>query len=148
MKVILLQNVEGLGNQWEVKEVADGYARNFLLPQGLAKPATPADIKEAEKRLLELEAQAETELKEVEGLAAKLDGYEIKIPVKVGAEGQLYAQVSAKQIVSALETEGFKVKEKHIKILEPIKELGEFSVTLEFDHGLEAEIRVIVEASE
>lgn len=148
MKVILLQNVEGLGNQWEVKDVADGYARNFLLPKGLAKPAAPADIEAAEKRLKEMEVRAEADLKEVEGLAAKLDGYELKIPVKVGEEGQLYAQVSVKQIVSALEAEGFQVKEKYVKIAEPIKELGEFPVTLEFDHGLEAEIRVITEAEE
>jgi len=148
MQVILLENVEELGNQWEVKEVADGYARNFLLPKGLAKPATPADIEAAEKRRAEIQARAEAELKGVEELAAKLDGYEVRVSIKVGEEGQLYAQISPKQIVSALEAEGFKVQEKWVKIAEPIKELGEFPVTLEFDHGLEAEIRVIVEAAE
>jgi len=148
MKIILLQNVEGLGKQWEVKEVADGYARNFLFPQSLAKPATTKDIDDAEKKFAEMEARAVADLKGVEELVAKLDGYEIKIPVKVGEEGQLYAQISTKQIASALEAEGFSIQERFIKIAEPIKELGEFLVTLEFDHRLEAEIRVIVEASE
>lgn len=147
MKVILLQDVENFGSQWEVKEVAAGYARNFLFPRKLAKPATEKDVEEAQKRLAEAEAKAEAELKQSEELAAKLDGYEIKVSVKVGKEGQLFAQVSEKQIVSGLETDGFAISEKQIKIPNPIKELGEFPVTIQFDHGLEAEIRVIVEAT-
>lgn len=147
MKVILLQNVENLGNQWEVKEVSAGYARNFLIPKGLAKPAIEKDIKEAERKLAEAQAKAETDLKQTEEFAAKLDGYEVKIRVKVGEEGQLFAQVSGKQIASALEADGFQISHKQIKISTPIKEIGEFPVTLEFDHGLEAEIRVIVEAA-
>jgi large subunit ribosomal protein L9 len=148
MKVILLQNVDDLGKEWEIKNVADGYARNFLIPKGLAKPAGPKDIADAEKRRVEQEARAESDLKQFEGMAAKLDGYEVKIRVKVGEEGQLFSQVSVKQIVDALEQEGFNVTEKQIKTPDPIKELGEFLVTLEFDHGLESEIRVIVEAEE
>lgn len=148
MKIILLQDVENLGNKWQVKEVADGFARNFLLPNNLAKPATLKDIEEAERLLEQVEAKAEKDLKQNEELAAKLDGYEIKVPVKVGEEGQLFAQVSVKQIAAALLAEGFTIFEKQIKIAEPIKELGEFPVILEFDHGLEAEIRVIVEAAE
>lgn len=128
--------------------MADGYAKNFLIPQGLVKPATPKDIEEAEQRRALIETKAEADLKETEELVAKLDGYEIKILVKTGEEGQLFAQVSVKQISEALVLEGFNVSAKQIKIQEPIKELGEFPVNLEFDHGLEAEIRVIVEAAE
>jgi large subunit ribosomal protein L9 len=146
MKVILLQDVETLGKKWEVKEVADGYARNFLIPKALVKPATASEVAEAERKLAEAEARAKGELETVEKLASKLDGYELKIRVSVGEEGQLFAQVSPKQIAEALLAEGFKISVKQIKIKEPIKDLGEFAVTLEFDHGLEAEIRVIVEA--
>lgn len=148
MKVILLQDVENLGKKWELKEVADGYARNFLIPQKLVKPATPAESEEAERLRAQEEARAQKELEKVEGFVSKLDGYELKIRASVGDEGQLYASINSKKISSALEEEGFSVSEKQIKLAESIKELGEFLVTIEFDHGLEAEIRVVVEASE
>jgi len=146
MKVILLEDVENLGKKWDVKEVADGYARNLLIPKKLVKPATENEIAQAEKMQAAAEAKAQSELESVEKLASKLDGYELKISVSVGEEGQLYAQVSSAQISSALKADGFNLSEKYIKIKEPIKELGEFPVTLEFDQGLEVEIQVIVEA--
>ena len=148
MKVILLEDVENLGKKWDIKEVADGYARNLLIPKKLVKPATEKEIEEAERMQAAAETKAQKELESVEKLASKLDGYELKLSVSVGEEDQLYAQVSSVQISSALEEEGFKVPVKYIKIKEPIKELGEFPVTIEFDHGLEVEIQVIVEASE
>ena len=148
MKVILLEDVENLGKKWDIKEVADGYARNLLIPKKLVKPATEKEVEEAEKMQAAVEAKAQKELESVEKLASKLDGYELKISVSVGDEGQLYSQVSVTQVSSALAEAGFKVSSKYIKIKEPIKELGEFPVTIEFDHGLEVEIQVIVEAAE
>ena len=148
MKVILLEDVENLGRKWDIKEVADGYARNLLIPKKLVKPATEKEVEEAEKMQAAAEAKAQKELESVEKLASKLDGYELKISVSVGDEGQLYSQVSVTQVSSALAEAGFKVSSKYIKIKEPIKELGEFPVTIEFDHGLEVEIQVIVEAAE
>lgn len=146
MKVILLQNVENLGKKWEVKEVPDGYARNFLLPQNFVKPATPKEVEEAERLRAQEETHAQKELEKVEEVASKLDGYELKMSVAVGDEGQLYAAISPQKISEALEAEGFSISPKQIKISEPMKELGEFLVAIELDHGLEAEIRVIVEA--
>ena len=146
MKVILQQDVENLGKKWEVKEVADGYARNFLIPHDLVKPATAKEVKDAERLHADAELRAQQELESVESQASRLDGYELKIRVQVGEEGQLYSAINAQKISLALEAEGFKVSSKQVKISEPIKDLGEFPVTLEFDHGLEAEIRVIVEA--
>lgn len=148
MKVILLEDVENLGRKWDIKEVADGYARNLLIPKKLVKPATEKEVEEAEKMQAAAEAKAQKELESVEKLASKLDGYELKISVSVGDEGQLYSQVSVTQVSSALAEAGFKVSSKYIKIKEPIKELGEFPVTIEFDHGLEVEIQMIVEAAE
>ena len=148
MKVILLEDVENLGKKWDIKEVADGYARNLLIPKKLVKPATEKEVEEAEKMQAAAEAKAQKELESVEKLASKLDGYELKISVSVGDEGQLYSQVSVTQVSSALAEAGFKVSSKYIKIKEPIKELGEFPVTIEFDHGLEVEIQMIVEAAE
>ena len=146
MKVILLQDVENLGKKWEVKDVSDGYAKNFLLPQGFVKPATTREVEEAERLRVEEEARAQTDLEGVEELASKLDGYEVKIVAPVGDEGQLYAAISPQKISSVLEAEGFKISHKQIKISEPIKELGEFAVAVEFDHGLEVEIQVTVES--
>ena len=95
MKVILLQDVENLGKKWEVKDVSDGYAKNFLLPQGFVKPATRHEVEEAERLRAEEEARAQKELTAVEKIASQLDGYEVKITAPVGDEGQLYAAISS-----------------------------------------------------
>lgn len=147
MRIILLENVEDLGKKWEVKEVADGYARNFLIPKGFAKPATESEIEEAERRRAEEEERAKKELEAIEDIVSKLDGYELKVPMTVGEEGQLYEGVNEQKISMRLKEEGFDVSPKQIQLKEVIKEPGEFPVTLELDHGLEAEIRVIVEAA-
>lgn len=148
MKVILLKDIENVGKKWEVKEVRDGYARNYLFPNNMAKPATSNSlVEEAELLRLKEEARAQKALEKVEALASSLDGYELKIPMTVAEDGTLYAAVNARQIASSLKEAGFNVPQKHIKLESPIKELGEFPVTLEFDHGLESEIRVIVEAA-
>lgn len=141
-----MQDVENLGKKWDIKKVANGYARNFLIPQNLVKPATKGEVEQAERLKAEAEARAKKELESVEALVAKLDGYELKVAVPVGEEGQLYESVSSSKISSALEAVGFKISPKRLKIKDPIKELGEFPITIEFDHGLEAEVRVIVEA--
>lgn len=146
MRIILLQNVEDLGKKWEVKEVADGYARNFLIPKGFAKPATESEVAEAERRGAEEEQRAKKELEGIQGIASKLDGYELKIRMTVGEEGQLYEGVNAQKLSERLKEEGFLVDQKHIRLQAPIKELGESGVVVELDHGLEAEIRVIIEA--
>lgn len=146
MRVILLENVENLGKKWEVKEVADGFARNFLIPKGFAKPATTKEIEQTERRRQEEEERAKKELEKVETLVSRLDGYELKAKVAVGEDGQLYASINTQKISALLGEQGFEVAPKQIRLENPIKELGEFPVILEFDHGLEAEIRVIVEA--
>lgn len=144
MRVILLQDIENLGKKYEIKEVADGYAKNFLIPKKLAKPATKEALKWVEKQK-EMEAQkAEEELKKIQEIASKIDGLEITIPVKVGSEGQLFESVTAQKIVEKLKEFGFEIKKKQIELKKPIKELGEFPVKIHFDHNLEAEIVVIV----
>ncbi len=144
MRVILLQDIENLGKKYEIKEVADGYAKNFLIPKKLAKPATKEALKWVEKQK-EMEAQkAEEELKKIQEIASKIDGLEITIPVKVGSEGQLFESVTAQKIVEKLKEFGFEIKKKQIELKKPIKELGEFPVKIHFEHNLEAEIVVIV----
>ena len=144
MKVILLKDVENVGKQFEIKEVADGHARNLLIPQGLVKPATKEAVACIETQREILTKKAEEELKGVQELASKLDDFELQIPVKVGDEGQLFEQINSQKIADRLKEVGLEVKKSQVRLEEPIKEIGEFPVKLTFDHNLEAEIKVIV----
>lgn len=144
MKIILLQDVENLGKKYEIKHVADGYARNFLIPKNLVKIATEENLKWLEVQK-EIEGKlAEEELKKVQGIASAIDGQEVAIPVKVGPEGQLFESISIQKISEKLKEIGFDIKKDQINLTEPIKDLGEFPVKIKFEHNLEAEIRVII----
>jgi len=148
MKVILLQDVENLGKKYDVKDVNDGFARNFLIPNNLVKVAAKDSLKWLECQKVNMEKNAEQELKQAQELASKLDGCEVIIDVTVGEEGQLFSAVSAQKIVDKLEELGFKIKKSQIELAEPIKEQGEYPLKLKLDHNLEAEIKVIVSAKE
>jgi large subunit ribosomal protein L9 len=144
MRVILLQNVEKVGKKYEVKEVKNGYARNFLIPKGLAKPATKKALKWLEVQK-EIEAKkSEEELKKIQDFVSKVDGLELVFPVKVGEKGELFESINNQKISEKLKAMGFEIKKTQIDLKEPIKELGEFPVKIHFEHNLEAEVRVIV----
>jgi len=144
MKVILLQDIENLGKKYEVKEVKPGYARNFLIPKGLVKPATKEVLEWLEKQK-EIEAQkAEQELKRIQEVASLIDGQEVIIPVKVGEEKQLFESITTQKISENLKKAGFDIKKSQIDLAEPIEELGEFPIKIKLEHNLEAEIRVII----
>ena len=144
MKVLLLQDVENLGKKFELKEVADGHARNFLIPQGLAKKATPEVLAWLETQTEILTQRAETELKKAQGLASSLDELEVSIRVKVGEEGQLFESITPQKIADRLKEMGFPVKKNQIQLADPLKEPGEFPVKVLLEHNLEVEIRVII----
>lgn len=145
MKVILLQDIETLGKKWDVRDVKVGYAKNFLISRGLVKIATAKNMKDLEEKR-ELEAQrAEEELKLAQNQASLVDGIEVTIPVKVGEQQEVYGSVTNQIIAEKLHEMGFKnIKKKQIALEKPIKELGEFPVAVNFEHNLEAEIKVIV----
>jgi large subunit ribosomal protein L9 len=144
MKVILLKNVPTLGKKNEIKEVAEGYANNFLFKKKLAISATEDNIVKLENQLKIEEEKAEENLKEVESMVAKLDGREVMVPVKVGKEGQVYESVTKQKIADQLKAQGFEIEKNQVEIEGSIKELGEFNVRIVFEHNLEAEIRLIV----
>ncbi len=144
MRVILLQDVENLGKKFEIKEVKDGYARNFLLPQNLAKKADKKSLKWLEKQKEIERKKAEEELKKVQELASQIDGIEVVVPVKIGEEGQLFEQITGQKISEKLAEMGFEIKKERIDLAEPLKELGEFPLKVKFEHNLESEIRVII----
>ncbi|MBL7156447.1 MAG: 50S ribosomal protein L9 [Candidatus Pacebacteria bacterium] len=144
MKVILLQNIENLGEKDQIKEVADGYAKNFLFPKKLAKLVDKNELKELEIRK-ELESKnAEQELKQVQDVVSKIDGFEISIFMKIGKDDKIFGSVTAGKIVEKLKDKGFNIKKTQIELQNPIKEIGEWPVKISFAHGLEAEIRVII----
>jgi len=142
MKVIFLKDVEKVGKKFEVKEVKDGYARNFLLPNGLAKPATKEVLEWLEIQKEIQERKAEQDLKKAQELASTLDGLELTISVKVGESDQLFESVTAQKISEKLKEMGFDIKKGQVELQEPIKEIGEFPVKIKLEHNLEVEIRV------
>ena len=147
MKVILLQDVGGLGKKYEIKDVKDGYARNFLLPKNLVKPATRQALKWLETQKEIIQKAVEEDLKKVQELASKVDGLELNIAVKVGDGGQLFESINNQKIVEKLKEMGFEIKKSQINLENSIKELGEFPVKINLEHNLEAEIKVIVTPS-
>ena len=144
MKIILLQDVNDLGKKYDVKEVKNGYARNFLLPQKLAQAATKKALKWLEDQKEIIVKEAEEDLKRAQELASKLDGAEVAINVRIGEEGQLFESINSQKIAEKLKEMGFEVKKSQIKLEEPIKELGEFPIKISLDHNLEAEISLII----
>ncbi|MBU1292257.1 50S ribosomal protein L9 [Patescibacteria group bacterium] len=144
MKIILLKDVEKLGKKGEIKEVADGYARNFLIPNKKAILATKNEIIKLEEQKEIKAQQAEQELSKYQQIATQLDGLELEILAKVGEEEKLFGTVTANQIVEKLKEQGIEVQKNQIKLKDPIKELGEYEINIEFPHNLEANIKVIV----
>ena len=144
MKIIFLQDVEKTGKKYEIKDVAAGYARNFLIPKGFAKLADEKVIKWAEMQK-EISAQkTEKELEETQKIASSVERLELVIPVKIGKEGQLFESINAQKIVEKLKEAGFDVKKNQIILDKPIEEVGEFPIKIKFEHNLEAEISIIV----
>lgn len=148
MKVILLENIKNLGQKYEIKNVKDGYARNFLIPKGLAIPATKEKIEWALKQQEIYAKKAEEKLKEVQKVAEQLDGQEVIFNVKIGEKGQLFEAINNTKIAQKLKEMGFEVKKSQILLEEPIKEVGEFQVKIALEEGLEPEITVVVNAEE
>lgn len=144
MRVILLKEVENLGKKYEVKEVKDGYARNFLIPKNLVKPATKENIRWLENQKTIEEKKAEEELKKIQETVTRIDGLELTIPVKVTEEGKVFGSVNVLKIVDKLQEAGFNIKKTQVELGSSIKELGEWPVKISFPHGLEAEITVMV----
>ena len=144
MRVILLEDVERLGKKHDVKEVKDGYARNFLIAKGLAKPATKKALEWLELQKDIETKKAEEELKKAQEIASAIEGQEVIIPVKIGEEDQFFESITAQKISEKLKELGFDIKKGQITLAEPIRGLGEFPIKIKFEHNLEAEIKIII----
>ena len=144
MRVILLKDVDKIGKKYEVKEVKAGFARNFLIPKGLAKKADKQVLRWVEIQREIVAKKSEEDLKKVQELASNIDGQELVFQVRVGEKKQLFETITSQRISDKLKEMGFKVKKSQIDLLAPIRQTGEFPVKVHFEHGLEAEIKVIV----
>ncbi len=146
MKVILRQNVQSLGSAGETIKVADGYARNFLIPKGLAAEANTRNLKAFEHEKQRILHQAQKIQSEAEELAAKLAGVTCTIARRVGEQEKLFGSVGVKDIEDVLAAQGFEIDKRNILLEEPIKALGEFPVRIKLSAGVTAEIKVAVVA--
>ncbi|RLC72430.1 MAG: 50S ribosomal protein L9 [Chloroflexi bacterium] len=146
MKVILLQDVPRLGKAGEIKEVADSYGRNFLLPRGLAEFASPSILKQVEERQRAEARRQRLADAELASLAQSLEGVEVIIKAKVGAQGRLYGAITSGDIADELHRViGQDIDKKKIELEEPIHQLGEYEVVVRLSKELVPKIRVVVE---
>jgi large subunit ribosomal protein L9 len=144
MEIILREDVQHLGKVGEVVKVKDGYARNYLLPKGLAYPATEANKKKIAYEGERLAKQRAAEKTTAEGEATRLTDVRLTFAVKVGEEEKLYGSVTASDIQRKLEELGIHVDKRKIDLAEPIRELGEFSVAIKIHPEVRPEVRVTV----
>jgi large subunit ribosomal protein L9 len=151
MQVILLEKVVNLGGLGDVVKVKDGFARNFLIPQGKAKRATPTNLAEFEKRRAELEAAQSAQLTAAQEKGAKLDGMMIQVTQKAGVDGRLFGSVTSIDIVDALKEQGIEVERSMIRLPQgPLKNVGdhEIAVALHSDVVVHVKVSVLGETAE
>jgi large subunit ribosomal protein L9 len=149
MQVILMEKVVNLGSLGDVVKVKDGFARNYLIPQGKAKRATQANLKEFESRRAELEKKANHALTSAQERAAKLEGQKIDIAQKAGVDGRLFGSVTNGDIAEALTKSGVEVKKAEIRMPSgPLKHVGEFPIVVHLHADVEANIVVHVVAEQ
>lgn len=144
IELILLEDVEDLGNAGDKVNVAPGFARNYLIPRGLAEKMTPGALRQIEARKERIEARRKEEHEKAQALAAKIAETEITISMQAGEDEKLFGSVSAHLIAEALQAEGLEVESRRIKLHEPIKELGVFNVDIKLQSDVMAVAKVWV----
>jgi large subunit ribosomal protein L9 len=148
MKVILKEDIPKLGRMGETVEVASGYGRNYLIPQGKAVLATRRNLKSIEHERGLIQRKAESVRMDAEGLAERISGVTLTLARKVVDEDKLYGSVSISDISQALEEAGFGIERKLIRLDEPIKTLGEYQVPIKVHADVTASVSVQVVAEE
>ncbi len=145
MQIILLEKIANVGNLGDVVKVKDGYARNFLIPQGKAKRATPENLKVIEARRAELEKAAADKLAGAQALAEKIEGSVLRITQKAGVDGRLFGSVTNADIVEALKAQGVEVEKAMVRMpTGPLKQIGDHPVSVALHTDVSASITVTV----
>ncbi|MCU0848341.1 MAG: 50S ribosomal protein L9 [Spirochaetes bacterium] len=144
MKVILQKDVPNLGDAGDIKEVANGYARNYLLPRRLVIPADESSKRAIEHQKKLIKIKKEKRKKQSEKLVENMSGIELVITAQVGEEGKLFGSITSMDIAKHLKEKGFEIDKRKIMLESPIKQEGEFEIALKLDEGLSAKIKVTV----
>lgn len=149
MQVVLKRDVKGLGKAYEIKKVSAGYARNYLIPQGLAAPATEKLVQQAQRDQASVAEKLARIQAHSQDLAEKIAGKPLHFKVKAGETGRLYGSITGKDVAQALSKMlGMSFDKRQVLLEQPIRELGEHVVDLKLDGGVAAQTTVIVEAAE
>jgi large subunit ribosomal protein L9 len=144
MEIILRLAVENLGKTGDVVNVKPGYARNYLLPHGLAYEATPGNLKRIQQERDRLEAAENERRGTAQGLAERLEAVSLTFSARVGDEGKLFGSVTSTDIAQQLEAQGFHIEKRQIDLHEPIKALGVYRVPIRLHADVKPEVRVWV----
>lgn len=146
MKVILNQDIIGLGEEGDIKDVANGYARNFLLPKKLAEPHTRENLAVLEHKRAEIEKRKEEKRKDAQGLRERLEAEEIKFSVPAGETGKLFGSVNNTLVAVELDKKGYQIEKKRIEIPEhTIRSVGTYKIKIKLYDKEEAVIKLVVE---
>jgi len=149
MEVILLEKVENLGNLGDVVRVRSGFGRNYLLPQGKARMATPDNIKYFEERRRELERAAQDAFTAAQARAEQLEGLSVTVTAKAGDEGKLFGSVGTADIADAVTAAGVEVSRREVQLPEgPIRVTGEYQIELHLHADVQSTVTVVVEAEQ
>ncbi|MGQ0715353.1 MAG: 50S ribosomal protein L9 [Gemmatimonadaceae bacterium] len=144
MEIILRQSIENLGKPGDIVKVSPGYARNYLLPRGLAYEATPGNRKRIAMEKARLEAAEQERIKVAQGLAERLEAVQLTFSARVGEEEKLFGSVTTADIAHQLQAQGFEVEKKQIDLHEPIKSLGVYKIPVRLHAEVKPEIKVWV----
>lgn len=145
MKIVLLKDVASLGKAGDIKDVSDGYAKNLLIPKKLAVVATDKILNQVELNKKEVERKKQEEIDKAKELGEKLNGLEVKVPLKAGEDGKPFGSVTVIKIIAALKKAGFDIEKNQVDLEENIKTLGVHNVRLGLGHGVHATIKVVAE---
>jgi large subunit ribosomal protein L9 len=144
MEVVLMKDYDGLGKSMDVIPVKDGYARNFLIPQGIAVPATDGNRKKVAEAKRLAEKRELGKQNEAAEIAKKIESVPCTIPVKVSEDEKIYGSVSAQEIADFLKKEGFDVEKRHVDLEDAIKQLGVYTVKINLHKNVSANLKVWV----
>ena len=146
MEVILREHVDNVGKRGEIVKVADGFARNYLLPRKLALPVTPGNLKHIERERTKFEAREAEERQGAETVATRLVGIVVVMSRKVGETEALYGSVTSADIAASLASQGVEIDKRKIQLQEPIKRLGEYDVPIKLHREVTVPVKVKVVA--
>jgi large subunit ribosomal protein L9 len=147
MEVILIQDVDNLGGKNELTKVRNGYARNFLIPQGLAVEANPSNRKQLEERLKVAKKKEDLMLAQINSVISKLQESPLRVGAKTGTSGKIFGSVTSLQLSRAIrDQKGYEIDRKKINIADEVKELGTYKAAIDFGNGQTADVEFEVVA--